>query len=79
MCKVKLCNSGLKNHGPKFISTDQWQSVSPVPNPLDYKLWSVLEEMVHTRHHHNLESLKQVLVEPVDNFPMDVIRIVINE
>ena len=38
-------------------------------NSLNYKLWPVLEG---TRRHHNLESLKQALVEAVDNFPMDV-------
>jgi hypothetical protein len=48
-------------------------------NPLDYKLWSVLEGMAYTRCHHNLESLKQVLVEAVDNFPMDVICTAIDE
>jgi len=34
---------------------------------------------VCTRHHHNLESLKQALVEAVDNFPMDVVRTAIDE
>ena len=32
-----------------------------------------LEGMVCTRRHHNLESLKQALVEAVDNFSMDVV------
>ena len=67
----------LENHVPKFISSDHWQLASPYLNPLDYKLWSVLEGMVCTRHHHNLESLKQA--EAVDNIPMDVIRTTINE
>ena len=34
---------------------------------------------VCTRLHHNLESLKQALVEAVDNFPMDIILTVIDE
>ena len=29
--------------------------------------------------HHNLDSLKQALVEAVDNFPMDVVRTAIDE
>ena len=31
------------------------------------------------KSHHNLETLKQALVEAVDNFPMDVIRRAIDE
>ena len=44
----------------------------------NYKLWPVLECIVCTRLHHNLDSFKQVLVEAADNFPMDVLRTVIN-
>ena len=44
-----------------------WLSASPDLNPLDSKLWSVLEGMICTRHHYNLQSLKQVHVEDVDN------------
>ena len=71
--RPKLHNSGLKIMYPIYIS-DHWPSASPDLNPLDYKLESVLEGMVCTRHHHNLESLKQALVEAMDNCPMDVIR-----
>jgi hypothetical protein len=35
--------------------------------------------MVCTRHHNNLESLKQAQVEAVENFPMGVVRTVINK
>ena len=64
----------LENHAPKFLSSDHWPSASLDLNPLDYKLWSILESMVCTRRHRNLESLKQVLVEAVDNFSMDVVH-----
>ena len=72
--KATTTQQCLENHVPKFISSDHWQSASPDLNPLDYKLWSILESMVCTRRHRNLESLKQVLVEAVDNFSMDVIH-----
>ena len=65
----------VENHIPKCISSDHWPSASL----LDNKLWSVLEGMVCTRFHHNLESLKQVLVEAEDNFPMDVIHTAIDD
>ena len=62
----------LENHVPEFISSDDL-------NPLDYKLWLDLEDMVCTGRHHNLESLKQALTEAVDNFPMDVDHTAISE
>ena len=61
-------------HLPKFISSEHWPSASPDLNPLDYEFWSVLEGMVCTTLRHNPESLKQALVEAVDNFPEDVVR-----
>ena len=69
--KAKTMQQWLKNHVPKYISSDHWPSASPDLSPLDYKFWSVLEDLICTRYHHNLESLKQVLVKAVDNFPMD--------
>lgn len=77
--KAKTTQQWLKNHVPEFISSDDWPSASPDLNPLDYKLWSVLEGMVCTRRNHNLNSLKQALVEAVDNFPQDVVRTAIDE
>ena len=75
---VRTMQQWLENHVPKFITCYHWPSVSPDLNPLDYILWSVLKGMICTRCHHNLESLKQVLVEAVDNFPVDVVRIAID-
>ena len=77
--KEKTMQQWLDNHVPKFISSDHWPSASPDLNPLNYKLWSVLELMVCTKHHHNLKSMKQVLVGAVYNFAMDVVRTAIDE
>lgn len=76
--KAKTTQQWLENHVPEFISTDYWPSASPDLNPLDYKLWSVLEDMVCGRRHQNLESLKQALVAAVDHFPMDIVRTAID-
>jgi hypothetical protein len=69
--KAKTTQQWLENEVPKFISSDHWLSSRPDFNPLYYKLWS--------RRHHNQETLKQVLVEAVDNFPMDVVYTAIDE
>ena len=76
--KAKTMQQWFENHVPECISGDHWPSASPHLNPLDYKLWSILEGMVYTRCHHNLESLRQALVEAVDNFPMDVVHTAID-
>jgi len=43
-----------------------------------HKTKTVLEGIVCARHHHNLESFKQALVEAEDNFPIDAIHTAIN-
>ena len=78
MHKAKTMQERLGKHIPECISSEHWLSTSPDLNPLDYKLWSVLLRMVCTRHHHYLKSLKQVLVEDVDNFHMDFIHTAID-
>lgn len=60
----------LVKNVPEFIMKDEWPSSSPDLNPLDYKLWSILESMTCSRRHTNIESLKKSLVEAVTNFPM---------
>ena len=52
----------LRANVPDFISTSDWLSSSPDLNPLDYKLWSVLQTMACKKTHPNVDSLKRVLV-----------------
>ena len=70
--KVKT-RQWLENHVPEFIGNDHWPSASSGLNPLSYKLWSILEGKIFTTCYYNPESLKQALVEVVDNFLMDVV------
>ena len=60
---------------------DEWPPNSPDLNPLDYSIWSILEEKACQKPHPNVESLKRVLKKAwkeisletlekiVDNFP----------
>jgi hypothetical protein len=79
----------LRENCPDFISVDthwrnndgEWPSNSPDLNPLDYTMWSILEEKACAKPHPNVESLKRALkkawneisldtlVKIVDNFP----------
>ena len=58
------------------ISSDHWPSASTNLNPFGYKLCSLLEGIVCTIRHHNLQSMKQALLEAADNFPTNVVRTV---
>ena len=69
----------LEGHVPDFISTAEWPSPSPDLNPLDYKLWSVLEGIVCKKRHPTIDSLKHSLVSAVADFPIETIRAVIDE
>ena len=59
----------------------EWPPNSPDLNPLDYSVWSILEEKACAKPHPNVESLKralkkawneitlETLIKIVDNFP----------
>ena len=59
---------------PDFISTSDWPSASPDLNPLDYKLWSKLQEMACKQRHPNIESLKWSLQKAAADFPVDMLH-----
>jgi hypothetical protein len=79
----------LRENCPEFISVDrhwrdnngEWPPNSPDLNPLDYAIWSILEEKACSKPHLNVESLKralkkawneinvETLAKIVDNFP----------
>ena len=79
----------LRENCPDFISVDphwrnptgEWPPNSPDLSPLDYSIWSILEEKACSKPHPNLESLKkalkkawkeinlETLIKTVDDFP----------
>ncbi len=48
----------LLNYPCTFIRVEDWTSDNPDLNPLDYKLWNILEQDACQKRHPNLESLK---------------------
>lgn len=77
--KAKTTQNWLRNNLPAFICSEEWPSGSPDLNPLDYKLWTTLEDMVCRKRHPNIDSLKSALLRAVDNFPMDEARAAIDD
>ena len=69
--KARTTQQWLETNVPDFISTSDWPSASPDLNPLDYKLWSKLQEMACKKRHPNIESLKRSLRKAATDFTVD--------
>jgi inhibitor of nuclear factor kappa-B kinase subunit alpha len=77
--KAKTTQEWLRRNVPAFISAEDWPSGSPDLNPLDYKLWAVLEDMACRKRHNNLDSLKRSLVKAAAGIPLETVRAAILE
>ena len=64
---------------PVFISAEDWPWGSPHLNPLDYKLWAVLEERACQKRHNNLDRQKRSLVKAATETPLEKVRAAIAE
>jgi len=47
---------------PAFIPLDLWPPNSPDLNPVDYKIWGVVQERVYQSRVHSIDELKQSLL-----------------
>jgi len=47
---------------PDFISPDQWPPNSPDVNPVDYKIWAVMQERVYEKRVNDVDELCQRLL-----------------
>ena len=52
----------LEQATPAFIPTDLCQPNSPDLNPVDYKIWGVVQERVYQSRMHSIDKLKQRLL-----------------
>ena len=63
----------LKRKTPAFISPTLWPPNSPDLNPVDYKIWGVLQERVYRVRIHDVDHLKRRLVEEWAQFDQTII------
>jgi hypothetical protein len=56
-----------------FITAKDWASGSPDLNPLDYKLWAVLEDRACRKCPNSLDSLKSSLVKAAAKIPLGTV------
>ena len=59
--KANETQEKLSEECPNFITRDEWLPNSPDLNPLNYSVWSILEERACAKPHDNVKSLKRVL------------------
>ena len=57
-----------------FISKLEWPPSSPDLNPMDYCVWSVLEEKACSSSHANIRSLQASLQHEWQKIPQDILR-----
>ena len=53
----------LTRETPDFIPPTLWPPNSPDLNPVDYKVWSVMQERVYQTEMHIVNDLKQRLLD----------------
>ena len=69
----------LRHEMPAFISPALWPPNSPDLNPVDYKIWSVLQDCIYKTRIHDVDHLRECLVEEWARFDQNIIDSAINE
>ena len=63
----------LRERTPTFIEPWQWPPCSPDLNPVDYKIWGVLQKRVYRTPIDTVEQLKQRLIEEWTQFDQRIV------
>ena len=69
----------LQRSTPDFISPLLWPPNSPDLNPVDYKIWSVLQEWVYRSRILDVSHLKERLVEEWSQFDQSIVERALKE
>jgi inhibitor of nuclear factor kappa-B kinase subunit alpha len=69
----------LKQATPDFITPLQWPPNSPDLNPVDYKIWSVLQERVYRTRIQDVRHLKERLIEEWRLFDQSIVDRAVEE
>ena len=63
----------LETETPDFIPPNYWPPNSPDLNPVDYKIWSVMQEKVYRNRIHDVDELRHRIVEAWDEMDQRII------
>ena len=68
-----LCTVHVTPEAPDFIPPTVWPPKSPDLNPLDYKMWSVMQEKVYKHHVKDISELRERIVATRDELDQHII------
>ena len=71
---AKTVQEWCKREIPDFISKDDWPPCSPDLNPMDFSVWSILEDKACAKPHRSVASLKTSLQKAWRGIDQDVFR-----
>jgi len=63
---------------PDFIGPDLWLPDSPDLNPIDYKIWGVMQQRVYESRVNNVDELKQRLHDVWHGVQQDIIYLAVS-
>ena len=63
----------VHNQTPDFIPPTLWPPNSPDLNPVDYTIWSVMQERVYRTKVHDIEDLRRRIVQVWDELDQSII------
>ncbi|RVE47159.1 hypothetical protein evm_008236 [Chilo suppressalis] len=72
--KARTTQAWSETNDPNFIRAEDWPTSNPDLNPLDFKLWSVLEDIACSKRHGDIESLQKSLEQAVAKFQLEIVR-----
>ena len=66
--KAKATQKWCRTNFPDLISSEEWPPCSPDLNPLDFSIWSQLEERVNATSLRSVDDLKRILLREWEKF-----------
>src|SRR6218665_1166917 len=69
----------LKKESPDFIPPNHWPPNSPDLNPVDYKIWEIMQDKVYRTKIRDIEKLHQRIVHAWEEFDQLVIDAAIGQ
>jgi len=69
----------LSRMTPDFIGSEMWPPNSPDLNPVDYSIWSVVEERIYQQRIQNTDELRQRLVAVWEDLEQHIVDTAIDQ
>ena len=71
--RARLTVELLRRETPDFIAPDMWPPNSPDLNPVDYRIWGLMQERVYRSPIRDVAELRKRLMDTWARFQQDVV------